>query len=117
MGGATDKPLLAGKLTSLLRRWLPLGPKEIRSDESLGPARAGEVRPPWIEYPGFGPGDGFWRQSGEYFFSEEWRPYYDSLSSEQQAEYLKYWEVPPLWRDYYFDPEWQEFLEHVDDPE
>ena len=102
----------------MLWQWVTgTGPKQPPPDESLGPARPGEVRPPWIEYPGFGPTDFFWRQSGEAWRHYVWEPYYNALGPEEQAAYRTYWKVPQEWWDFYFDPEWCAFMDHVDDPE
>jgi ubiquinone/menaquinone biosynthesis C-methylase UbiE len=56
-----------------------------------------EAKPPWVVFPGFGPSDGFWRQSGEGWFYFVWRPYWDSLSDESQKKYLEKYEVPQEW--------------------
>jgi len=74
-----------------------------------------EIQPPWIKYPGYGPGDGFWRQSGEAWLKDVWQPYFDSLSEELQRAYLMRWKVPQDWRDFYFDREFQSWLDTVDD--
>ena len=77
--------------------------------------RSSELIPPWIKYPGYAPGDGFWRQSGEAWLKDAWQPYFDSLTEEEQAEYLKQWNVPEDWRKFYFDKEFQNWLDTVDD--
>jgi hypothetical protein len=74
-----------------------------------------EIPPPWIKYPGYGPGDGFWRQSGEAWFKDVWEPFYLSLSDQQQKEYLARWNAPPDWQKFYFDKEFQAWLDTVDD--
>lgn len=74
-----------------------------------------EIEPPWIKYPGYPPGDTFWRQSGELWFSLVWRPYWQSLNIEQQAGYLSKWKVPDVWRDFYFDHEFQQWLLTTDE--
>lgn len=77
----------------------------------------GEVRPPWVEYPGIGPGEFFWREAGEPWKTQVWEPYYNGLDATAQAEYLERWKVPQDWREGYFDKEWRDFWDHVDDPE
>jgi hypothetical protein len=67
------------------------------------------------EVSGYGPGDGFWRQSGEAWIKEVWEPYYGSLSEAAQNEYLRRWNVPDDWRTFYFDKEFQQWLDSVDD--
>ena len=74
-----------------------------------------EVPPPWVKYPGYGPGDGFWRQSGEGWLKDVWQPYFESLNEEQQRVYLMRWSVPQDWRSFYFDREFQAWLNTVDD--
>jgi len=74
-----------------------------------------EVDPPWVEYPGFPPADGFWRQSGEAWLNHVWRPYFDALTADEQASYLERWKVPDDWRLFYFDPEFQKWLESTDE--
>jgi hypothetical protein len=85
-------------------------------DESLGPARPGEIRPPWIEYPGFESYDGFWRQSGQAWMVYIWEPYYQSLDPGQQAEYLEHWKVPQSWLETRFNPAWWEIDQENDEP-
>jgi len=74
-----------------------------------------EATPPWVKYPNYPPGDTFWRQSGEIYLHYVWRPYWDSLKSEQQGVYLKKWDVPDVWQKFYFDEEFQKWLESTDD--
>jgi hypothetical protein len=71
--------------------------------------------PPWIKYPRYGPADGFWRQSGESWLKDIWEPFFRSLTDDQQNEYLTAWNVPDEWRRYYFDADFQRWLDHVDD--
>ncbi len=78
-------------------------------------SNAKEIEPPWITCPGYPPGDGFWRQSGEAWFHYVWRPYWESLSPDAQEAYLKRWSVPSEWWEFYFDPLYQEWLESLDD--
>lgn len=56
-----------------------------------------EQLPPWEKYPGYPPYDCFWRQPGEAWLAYVWLPYWNSLSSEEQAEYLKRWNAPEDW--------------------
>jgi hypothetical protein len=74
-----------------------------------------EVVPPWIEFPGFPPSDTFWRQSGEYWFALVWEPYWKSLNPQEQQDYLEKWNVPEVWRNFYFDPEFQAWLDSTDE--
>jgi hypothetical protein len=74
-----------------------------------------EVSPPWVTYPDYPPGDGFWRQAGEPWLTMVWRPYWDSLDRGQQADYLTRWKVPGDWRRFYFDAEFVGWLDTVDD--
>ena len=73
-----------------------------------------EIEPPWVKYPGYSPGDGFWRQSGELWIQNIWEPYWKSLNPTEQNEYLKKWAVPNKWRDYYFNPDFHAWLEKID---
>ena len=73
-----------------------------------------EVKPPWIMYPGYPPADGFWRQGGEIWFHHVWRPYWDALLPEEQKKYLKLWKVPHDWQNFYFNADFQKWLEAVD---
>ena len=58
-----------------------------------------EVKPPWVVYPEFPPGDGFWRQAGEGYYAYGWLPYLTSLSPDEKHAYFTRWPVPPEWRD------------------
>lgn len=74
-----------------------------------------EIEPPWIKYPGYGPGDSFWRQAGESWFCDLWKPFWESLSPSEQEEYLQRWEVPESWLLFYFDPQFRKWLGSSDD--
>jgi hypothetical protein len=74
-----------------------------------------EVPPPWAAYPGYPPGDGFWRQAGEPWFTLTWKPYWDSLGEREREAYLVRWNVPAEWRKFYFDAEFSRWLDGVDD--
>jgi hypothetical protein len=75
-----------------------------------------EIPPPWIQYPGYPPGDTFWRQTGEAWFTEVWRPYWERLRPDEQAAYLERWNVPEAWR-LYCNPDFARWLEDVDSPD
>lgn len=75
------------------------------------------MKPPWIQYPGYSPGDPFWRQSGELWFSYVWQPYFQNLTDDEKKRYLQEWKPPQEWQVFYFDEEWQGFLHSVDDDE
>jgi len=74
-----------------------------------------EIEPPWIKYPGYPPADPFWRQSGELWFALVWLPHWQSLNVKQQADYLNKWKVPDVWRDFYFDQAFQQWLCSTDE--
>jgi hypothetical protein len=88
---------------------------QARMDEAWPPLPHGEIKPPWVAYPEYGPGDTFWRQTGEPFMALVWEPYYESLSQEEKDAYLKRWQVPEEWWKFYFDPAWRAFLESTDE--
>ena len=68
------------------------------------------VRPPWVEHPGSMPADPFWRQSGEYWLNDIWKPFWDSLNAREQERYIELWSPPHEWWDYYLDPAFQAWL-------
>lgn len=76
-----------------------------------------EIEPPWVKYPGFPPGDSFWRQPGEAWFFYIWLPYWQSLSSAAKDQYLTRWSIPDEWSKYceHINPEFKRFLESSDD--
>ncbi|HEY0263036.1 MAG TPA: hypothetical protein VGC07_00810 [Granulicella sp.] len=88
-----------------------------QAEPHLPEAQAGEVKPPWAEYPGIPPWEFFWREAGEPWLKDVWEPYYQRLTPEQQEAYRKRWNVPKDWQESYFDKAWQEFWDHVDDEE
>ena len=90
-------------------------PDSVPSKEAGGTRE--EVQPPWVVYPGVGPEEFFWREAGEPWKTQIWEPYYNALNEEAQAEYLARWSVPQNWREGYFDKDWREFWDHVDDPD
>jgi hypothetical protein len=74
-----------------------------------------EIRPPWIEFPGIIPGDFFWREAGEYWFHDVWRPYWESLSPVEKEEYLARWQVPEDWKiDRCINEEIRQFEDEID---
>jgi hypothetical protein len=73
-----------------------------------------EIEPPWVKYPDYPPGDGFWRQAGEPWFALVWRPYWESLNAQEQDDYLNRWNVPQIWRLFYFDRDFREWLRLTD---
>ncbi len=72
------------------------------------------INPPWIEFPGYPPGDTFWRQSGEIWYHYIWYPIWEKLSYQEQQDYLVQWNAPKEWRHFY-SQEFQDWLAHVDD--
>ena len=66
-------------------------------------------------YPGFPPGDFFWREAGEPWLTQVWEPYWKSLSAERLEEYLQRWKMPDAWRMLYFDPAFRAWLDLVDE--
>jgi len=74
-----------------------------------------EIDPPWVKYPNYPPADTFWRQAGEPWFTLVWEPYWKSLTSEEQATYLSRWSVPEIWRLFYFEPDFEEWLRSTDE--
>jgi hypothetical protein len=75
----------------------------------------GEPAPPWARHPEYPPGDTFWRQAGEAYLTLVWRPYWESLDAAAQDAYLERWNVPEVWRRFYFGEEFAKWLESVDD--
>ena len=72
------------------------------------------MKPPCIKYPDYPPYDTFWRQSGEAWLAYIWQPFWQQLSEKQKTAYLKKWNVPQVWQDFYFDLAWQKLLETLD---
>ena len=64
------------------------------------------IEPPWIKYPNYPPYDTFWRQSGQDWFAYVWEPFWRDLTQIEQANYLKQWNPPQAWVDFYFNTEW-----------
>lgn len=73
------------------------------------------IDPPWIKYPIYPPGDFFWREAGEPWFIYVWEPFWKSLTLEEQKEYLSQYEVPEEWLRFYFDSDFQNWLDSVDE--
>lgn len=73
-----------------------------------------EVSPPWIAYPGFPPGDFFWRDAGQPWFAYVWEPYWKSLTTQEQQAYLDKWTVQEDW-EWYFDADLQAWLASIDE--
>jgi len=74
-----------------------------------------EVLPPWVKFPGYHPFDFFWREAGQAWLVYIWEPFWKKLSPEEQNDYLKRYDVPEEWQLFYFDPDFQSWLDHVDD--
>jgi len=75
------------------------------------------IEPPWIAYPGFPPADTFWRQSGEIWLHEIWRPYWHQLTETEKAAYLNKWPPPDVWQRFSIDlnPEFKAWLDSTDE--
>ncbi|MDP3533157.1 MAG: hypothetical protein Q8S31_07725 [Alphaproteobacteria bacterium] len=71
--------------------------------------------PPWIEYPGFLPSDIFWRQEGEVWALGVWLPFWVSLNDIERQAYLKEWDAPLKWQEFY-NPAFQKELSSLDGP-
>ncbi len=60
-----------------------------------------EPQPPWILFLGSTPMDGLWRQGvSEWWFENEWQPFWWSLSEPQRADYLRRWDAPEEWIEF-----------------
>ena len=70
-----------------------------------------KITPPWIEYPNFPPNDMFWRQSGEYYLSYVWEPFWNNLSNQEREIVLKRWPMPQEWIDH---ADLIKFLDEID---
>jgi len=58
--------------------------------------------PPWQAWPQIAPGElsQFLKQGAtEAWFDQQWRPFWNSLSSDQRREYLGFWHASPDWRE------------------
>ena len=73
-----------------------------------------EIQPPWISYPGLPLGHFFWRDAGQPWFAYVWEPFWLSLNPQQQADYLVRWQPSDVWREFYFDPEFRNWLYGTD---
>ena len=72
------------------------------------------MAPPWVVRPGTLPADAVWRQSGEVWLNDVWRPFWDSLTPQEQACYLALWPPPREWWEFYLDPAFQAWLRSDD---
>ncbi len=57
-----------------------------------------EIKPPWIAYPGYPPGDFFWRDAGDAYYGYAWDPFWQQLNDQEKTEYLDRWDAPEEWR-------------------
>ena len=74
-----------------------------------------EPCPPWVEFPGFDPTDGFWRQTGEAWFLGVWQPFWSALPDAARAAYLARWPAaPPDWVTFYLDSGFDDFMASTD---
>ncbi len=58
------------------------------------------VTPPWVEYPGYPPYDGVWRQPGEYYLHLVWHPFWDAKSAVTKKQYLQDNPPPAEWKEW-----------------
>jgi hypothetical protein len=72
------------------------------------------ISPPWVLYPEYGPGDGFWRQAGEAWFVEVWQQYWKKLSLDEQADYFQRWIPAEEWKIFYFNKDFSDWLDSLD---
>jgi hypothetical protein len=59
-----------------------------------------DVEPPWIAYPRIAPGEFFWREAGDAYYHDAWRPFWDSLGADGQRAYLERTAPPADWDEY-----------------
>ena len=74
-----------------------------------------EIEPPWVRQPDEPPGSFVWREADQPWFEHVWKPYWDSLSAQARDAYLERWNVPDVWRRFYFDDGFRRWLDTVDD--
>ena len=55
------------------------------------------IEPPWVVYPNIHPMEFFWRDAGQPWLDYFWRPFWHSLSEEEQAKYLQKYPAPKAW--------------------
>ncbi len=73
-----------------------------------------EIQPPWIAFPGHPPRTFFWREAGQPWLDQVWRPFWANLSPAEQAAYLAKFVPPREWVDGFFDASWDAELEEID---
>ncbi|GAB4393506.1 MAG: hypothetical protein Tsb005_12090 [Gammaproteobacteria bacterium] len=56
-----------------------------------------KIIPPWAKYPEYHSMDFFWRQSGEYYLHDAWKPYWIKLTEAEQQEILTIYPMPEDW--------------------
>lgn len=70
-----------------------------------------EQQPPWVAFPGYDTASIFWRQEGEPWAQHVWLPFWSSLSEDERKRYLKEWEAPQEWCDFYDEEQQKNFGE------
>jgi hypothetical protein len=74
-----------------------------------------EIPPPWIAHPGREPGDFYWREAGEPWLWDVWRPFWDQLDDTQRQAYLGRWPAPSReWLDLVLTDDLQHRLDEGD---
>ena len=67
--------------------------------------------PPWVAFPqiqAFELSRYLKQGVTESWFDQQWRPFWEGLTPEQQRAYLDYWQATPAWRETiasYFNPD------------
>lgn len=74
----------------------------LSSSPGLNTHKKTPLVPPWILYPEFPPGDGFWRQGGEPDL-HSWLQKWQRLNKSEREKYLKEWTIPKEWKEDFFE--------------
>jgi len=70
---------------------------------------AANIPPPWVAFPDIEPAElsRYLKQGAtEAWFDQQWRPFWSSLSPDQQRDYLDRWHATTEWREavaFYFN--------------
>jgi len=60
----------------------------------------GDVIPPWSLFPEYDAESGFWKQGGEFWIADVFRPFLTGMGAEARQRYLDRWNASPPWREF-----------------
>jgi hypothetical protein len=81
--------------------WITLtGQNEAFLLKTLEANATGDAFPPWVVFPDQDSYSGFWKQSGQFWLTQVFRPFWATLPENSKTTYLQKWQAPEDWLEW-----------------